>query len=276
LDATTNLSELSQKVGDIHEERLAAYKAFKAVAGLGDPIQPENREQDIKGILKQVFGTSPKFGTVQRKMLGSTVDLVGRATITPNPNLDMDQVGLPIDKAWTLYQPFVVRRLVRRGMGKLQAREAVKERTEPALRELQNEIRERPVVINRAPVLHRYGVMAFWPQLTSSNTLEIPPLVVGGFGADFDGDAMQYHVPSKDDAVEEAIAKLLPSRNLFAASDFDVHYLPTQEYISGLWAASAKEEKLSTPRVFKTKRDAIQAYQRGDINVGQRVEIMGS
>lgn len=274
-EAAQNLKELAKISEDVSDERLALYKAFKAVSGLGDPVSPEFQEQGVKGILKHVFGTSPKFGTVQRKLLGSTVDLVGRATITPNPNLDMDQIGLPIDEAWTLYQPFVVRRLVRRGLGKVKAMEEAKERTDLAKRELQQEMQERPVIINRAPVLHRYGVMAFWPQLTSSSTLEIPPLVVGGFGADFDGDAMQFHVPSSEDAVSEAKDTLLPSRNLFAAGDFDVHYTPSQEYVGGLWAASAKVDRMSRPRVFKSKKDAIAAYKRGEIGVGQQVEIIG-
>jgi len=273
MEATKNLKDLSGVTDDVSEERLAVYKAFKGVTGLGDPVSPENKEQGITGILKHVFSSSPKFGVVQRKLLGSTVDLVGRATITPNPNLDMDQVGIPIDKAWTMYQPFVVRRLVRRGMGKIKAMQETKARAPLALRELQNEMKVRPVIINRAPVLHRYGVMAFWPQLTTSSTLEIPPLLVSGFGADFDGDAMQFHVPASDDAVDEAKEKLMPSRNLFAVSDFDVHYMPSQEYIGGLWAASTKVDK-SPPRVFKTKKDAIAAYRRGEIGVGQRVEIV--
>jgi len=274
IEANDNLHELSKITDDVADERLALYKAFKGVTGLGDPISPEFQEQDVKGILKQIFGPSPKFGTVQRKLLGSTVDLVGRATITPNPNLDMDQVGLPIDEAWTLYQPFIVRRLVRRGMRKLNAMQETKDRTPRALRELQAEMKERPVIINRAPVLHRYGVMAFWPQLTSSDTLEIPPLIVGGFGADFDGDAMQFHVPSSDDAVEEAKDKLLPSKNLLATSDFDIHYAPSQEYIGGLWAATTQVSP-TPPRVFKSKRDAIAAYMRGEISPGQQVEIVG-
>lgn len=212
--------------------------------------------------------------TVQRKLLGSTVDLVGRATISPNPNLDMDQVGIPIEKAWTLYQPFIVRRLVRRGLGKLQAMEAVKDRTPAALKEMQEEMKERPVIINRAPVLHRYGLMAAWPQLTSHNVLEIPPLVVGGFGADFDGDAMQFHVPASEAAVKDAIDKMLPSKNLFAVKDFDVHYLPTMEYVGGLWAASTHHDKKAPTRTFRTKKDALAAYRRGDIGVGTPVEIL--
>jgi len=272
-DASDNLKKMSELSDDVTEERLAVYKAFKGITGLGDPIQPEHREQNIKGILKHVFGSSPKYGTVQRKLLGTTVDLVGRATITPNPNLDMDQVGLPIDKAWTLYQPFVVRRLVRRGMGTLKAMQAVKDRTDAALTELQGEMKTRPVIINRAPVLHRYGVMAFWPQLTSSETLEIPPLTVSGFNADFDGDAMQFHVPSSDSAVKESVNKLMPSRNLLAAGDFDVNYSPSMEYVGGLWAASSERDKKPV-RSFRSKKDALRAYARGEINVGQRIEVL--
>lgn len=273
-EASKNLEDLSKITDDISDERLAVYKAFKGVTGLGDPLSPEFQGQDIKGILKHIFGASPKFGTVQRKLLGSTVDLVGRATIIPNPNLDMDQVGLPIDEAWTLYQPFIVRRLVRRGMGKIKAMQEATERTPLALREMQDEMKVRPVIINRAPVLHRYGVMAFWPQLTSSATLEIPPLIVGGFNADFDGDAMQFHVPSSDDAVEEVKEKLLPSRNLLSTSDFGVHYIPSQEYVGGLWAASTRTDA-GPPRVFTAKKDAIAAYKRGEIGIGQTVEILG-
>ena len=273
-DANENLKQLSGKTADLGDERLALYNAFKGVTGLGDPIKPENKEQDIKGILQHIFGTAPKFGVVQRKLLGSTVDLVGRGTITPNPNLDMDHVGLPIDKAWTLYKPFVVRRLVRRGLGKIKAMEEVKDQTPSALRELQAEMQSRPVVINRAPVLHRYGVMAFWPVLTKSNTLEIPPLIVGGFGADFDGDAMQFHVPASDEAVKEAQKKMLPSSNLLNVQRFDTNYAPTMEYVGGLWAASTKEDGKPV-RVFHSSREAVAAYRRGDISAGQKIEIVG-
>jgi DNA-directed RNA polymerase subunit beta' len=273
-DANDNLKKLSGKTPDLGEERLALYNAFKGVTGLGDPIKPENKDQDIKGVLAHVFGSSPKFGSVQRKLLGSTVDLVGRATITPNPNLSMDQIGLPVDKAWTIYQPFVVRRLVRRGVGKVKAMEEVSQRTPAALRELQNEMQERPIIVNRAPVLHRYGIMAFWPQLTSSKTLEIPPIVTPGFGADFDGDAMQFHVPASDSAVKEAQQRLLPSKNLLNVTRFDANYLPTMEYVGGLHAASTKDNK-KPPAVFKSTKDALAAYHRGEIDAGQKVEIVG-
>jgi hypothetical protein len=273
LDSNQAIQELENDVDDVSEERLNIYDSFKAVVGLGDPIQPRHREQKVRGILKHVFGSSPKYGTVQRKLLGSTVDLVGRAAITPNPDLDMDQVGLPIDKAWTLYRPFIVRRLVRRGMPRMQALQQVQDRSKAALHEMQSEMQERPLIVNRAPTLHRYGVMAFWPQLTQSDTLEIPPLVTPGFTADFDGDAMQFHVPATAAAVRDATQKMLPSRNLYSAGDFGIEYAPTHEYLGGLWSASTKQDK-KPPRVFRSRADAVKAYRRGEIGVGQAVEIM--
>jgi hypothetical protein len=87
---------------------------------------------------------------------------------------------------------------------------------------------------------------------------------------------MQYHVPAQDSAVDEAIEKLLPSRNLISTGDFDVHYLPSMEYVGGLWAASSRIDKKKPTKLFKTKKAAIAAYRRGDIGVGQRVEIMES
>jgi len=272
-EASSHLKNLSKKVDDISDERIAVYQAFRAVTGLGDPITPELQDRNVKGILKNIFGRSPKHGVLQRKLLGTTTDVVGRAAITPNPELDMDQVGIPEDKAWDIYRPFVIRKLVQRGMPRLRAALAVKEKEDPARTELMKVMSERPVIINRAPVIHRYGMMAAWPHLVKNDTMQVSPLVVGGFNADFDGDAMQYHVPVSDSAVDEAIQKLLPSRNLFAAADFEVHYKPSQEYVGGLYSASTARDR-SAPRTFSSKKEAISAYKRGEIGPGQRVVIL--
>jgi len=272
LESRDVLRELKDQVDDVGEEQLGVYDAFKAVTGLGDPTRPEHKEQKIKGILKTVFGSSPKYGTVQRKLLGSTVDLVGRATIVPNPNLDMDQVGLPEDKAWNLYKPFIVRRLVRKGMARAAAASQWKDRGKLARTELVEEMKVRPVIANRAPTLHRYGVMSFWPQLTANNVLEVPPLVVGGFTADFDGDAMQFHVPAREAAVKEAVERLMPSQNLLSAGDFKVHYTPSHEFTGGLWKATTGRAN-RPPIRFRNKKEAVAAYRRGDIAADQVVEI---
>jgi DNA-directed RNA polymerase subunit beta len=274
-DANSLLKDLSGQLGDdVGEERLSVYKALRGVTGLGDPIHPRNKERQVKGILKHVFGNSPKVGVVQRRLLGSAVDLVGRSVITPNPDMDMDHVGIPESKAWEVYKPFIVRNLVRQGTSRLEAVRAVEERSQVARQTLLREMESRPVLINRAPTLHRYGMMAAYPKLVKGDTLQISPLIVGGFNADFDGDAMNYHVPSTDEAAREAAEKMLPSRNLFSAATFKVQYGPSQEYVGGLYEATARQDKLNKPLVFQTKADAIRAYKQGRINVDRQIVIM--
>jgi DNA-directed RNA polymerase beta subunit len=273
-DSNDMLRQMSDKVDDVGDERLSTYDAMKAVSGLGEPTHPKNQERGVKGLLKQIFGSSPKFGMIQRKLLSTTTDLVGRAAIIPNPDLDMDSVGLPEEKAWDLYTPYVVRHLVRRGMPRMQAAQRVKDKDPVAKDALVNEMKQRPVMIDRAPVLHRYGVMAFWPRITKGDTMQISPLVVGGFNADFDGDAMQFHLPADDDAAQEMAEKMLPSRNLFSASKFKAHYLPSQEYVGGLYHATTRIDKRNKPAVFETTADAIRAYNQGQISADRQVHIL--
>lgn len=273
-DANSVLKESSGVLADYGDERLGVYNSLKGVVGLGAPQHPKNVERRVKGFLEKIFGSSPKFGTVQRKLLSSTVDLVGRAVITPNPDLDMDEVALPEEKAWEIYKPFVVRGLVRRGMPRMQALNAIEEKNKAAFDELNTQMNRRPIIINRAPVLHRYGVMAFYPRLTKNKVMEVSPVITKGFGADFDGDAMQYHVPSTEEAAKEAIEKMLPSKNLFSASSFKAQYVPNKEYQTGLYVASSRIDKKAKPRVFRSKKDAIAAYRRGDISVDTPVHIV--
>jgi len=276
LDANNTLKEASGAFSEFGDERLALYDSMRAVSGLGDPLQPKNQERRVQGFLSHIFGSSPKYGTVQRKLLSTTTDLVGRAVITPNPDLDMDEVALPEDKAWDVYKPFVVRGLVRRGLPRMQALQAVEDRNKAAYAELHTQMSSRPIVINRAPVLHRYGMMAFYPRLTKNKVMEVNPVITKGFGADFDGDAMQYHVPSTEDAAQEAVEKMLPSKNLFSTSSFKAHYLPQKDYQAGLYLASSRVDKKSKPRVFRSRQDAFNAYRRGDIDVDTPVHIVES
>jgi hypothetical protein len=276
LEATSNFNSMKGSVGadNTGSERLAIYDSFKAVTGLGDPIQPKLVEKNVSGILKSIFGNSPKFGTVQRKLLSSTVDNVGRSVIIPNPDLDMDTVGIPEGKAFEVYDKFITRRLKRLGMPMGEALRHVKDKSELARKMLEKEMDERPVFINRAPVLHRFGIMAFRPKLVTGDTMHISPLIVKGFGADFDGDAMQFHVPTSEAAVREAYDRMMPSKNLLHPADFKspVH-APINEYISGLYHASS-QTSARKPRVFASKKDAIAAYKRGDIQADDPVEII--
>lgn len=275
-EANANLSEIQKELGKEASgaERLATYNAFKAVTGLGDPISQKTKDKNVKGVLKSIFGTSPKFGTLQRKLISTTVDNVGRAVITPNPDLDMDSVGLPEEKAFKVYDKFITRRLVRKGMPLRQAREHVANKTPLARQLLLEEMDERPVYITRAPVLHKFGVLAMKPRLTKGDTLQVSPLIVKGFNADFDGDAMNYHVPSTEASRKEALEKLLPSRNLFSLSDLkSVMHAPANEYVGGLYHATKSKSK-RPKKIFRSISDVKQAYARGDIDIDDNVQIL--
>jgi len=273
-DANAVLKELAGSVDDVSQERLAVYDAMKAVAGLGDPIGVKTKATGVRGILKELLGSGgPKTGTFHRRLLGSAVDLVGRAVISPDDKLGLDEVGLPEDKAWVVYRPFVVRRLVRRGMSPFQAIRTVADRADAARVELVREMSERPVLVNRAPTWHRYGFMAFWPRLAAGSTLRVNPLSLPGFGADFDGDQENYQVPASAEAVREAVDRMLPSKNLITPKAFEVHQVPRHEYLIGNWIATSRADKKTPVRRFRSAADAMAAYWRGDINVDARVEV---
>lgn len=272
--ANNDLRDLKGNVADeqLGEERLKVYKSFKAITGLGDPVQPKTQEKQVKGLLAHVFGSSPKLGMFQRRVIGSPVDVVGRAVITPNPELSMDQVGLPESKAWTIYRPFIMRRLIRSGMPATDAAKAVANQADVARKSMLAEMKERPVMINRAPTLHRYSFLAAWPILTKGNTLQIPPVLTKGFNADFDGDAMNYHVPVDPEAVKDAINLMMPSNNLRSVRDFKVHYLPLNEFLMGLYLASGDKSKRH-PRIFHSQQDVIAAFHRGEISANDPVTV---
>lgn len=261
----------------VGESRLNLYKAFKAVVGLGDPIKPERVQQNIKGLLHEVFGSNPKFGVFQRKLLGTTVDMSARAVITPNPELNMDQIGMPEDKAWQLYDRFVTRRLIRQMGGRPDARAAaikmVMDRTPQAKEMLLKEMASRPLLATRAPALHRFNIMAFYPILTTSKSLQLSPPVCSGYNADFDGDQMNFHVVVSDKAIDEVNRKLLPSRNVKGLTDFKPMYSPKIEYLQGLYQASTRKSGKRMVPVYAKASDVLSAFKRGELNADDAVSI---
>lgn len=278
MDANENLKGMKQELGEnnVGQERLATYHAYKAVTGLGDPVTKRSKEKGLQGLLGYVFSTSPKFGAVQRRLLSSAVDNVGRAAIIPDPDLDMDQVGIPENQAFDMYSRFITRRLVRSGMPLVNAIQAVKEKNDQARNALLKEMDARPVIINRAPVLHKHGILAFRPQLTKGDVMRISPMVTKGFNADFDGDAMQMHVPSTEKAAGEAYDKMLPSRSLISLADrrSPIHGFE-EEFVAGLFAATQRhKDAKQSPKLYLTEADAEAAFDRGDISATDEVKIL--
>lgn len=280
-EANKHLKDLKAEGVDIADDRMSAYGAVKAVVGLGDPLNIKNREKGVAGMLTHIFGkSSPKFGMFQQKLLSTTVDVVGRAVISPEPKLDMDQVGIPESTAWDIYRPHIMRRLARKynaGSHKIDLTELAKwivNRDPRAKKALEEEMENRPVIISRAPVWHKFGIMGAWPVLTEGNTMKLPPLVYPGFGADNDGDAMNFHVPASDEAVKEVIEKMLPSKNLISTSDFKLQMQPKQEFLLGLYLAT-KDKSKKEPRTFESREAAIKAALNGQIEFNDPVIIKG-
>jgi DNA-directed RNA polymerase beta' subunit len=274
LEARENYVGAEKEFGDAGEEYMAMNNAVKAITGVREPINPRTAEQNVKGILKYAIGigTTPKAAFYQRKVIGSAVDTVGRGVITADANLDMDEVGIPQDMAWTVFRPFVVRRLVREGMPGSEAVKEIKERTPRAKLALEAEMEQRPVVYNRAPSLHRYAYVAAWGKLRDDDAIGMPYHTLKGIGGDFDGDAINIHVPVSEEAVTDAKEKLLPSKSLLHTSTFETHLEPVQDYLAGLYLASVpKDEPVKS---FASLEEAKKAFARGEISIRTPIRIL--
>ena len=190
IESSSAFSELKKDLPDsaLDAERLNIYGAVKAAYGLGEPITPEGQSKRLKGAIRQVIGTSPKTGMAQSKVFSKPVDVVGRGVAAPDPNLDMDQVGIPEDAAWDLYKDFTLRNLVMHGYPAVRASEMIEKRTPEARDALDKEMANRPVILDRAPTLHKFNLMGFYPHIVEGNTIRVSPIVCKGFNLDFDGD----------------------------------------------------------------------------------------
>ena len=271
-----NLKELNTEVGQAStgKEQLALYKAVKAAVGLADPASAKLKQKNVNGLIRHVLGSNPKFSMFQRKVLSSTVEGVGNAVITPDPSLDMDHVGVPEDMAFSVFRPYIVRRLVASGASPIEAMKQVEKRSASARSALLAEMEKRPVMITRAPVLHKYNFMAARPILTTGSTMRLSPSVVVGFNADFDGDQMRLHVPSTQKAVDEAYSRMLPSRNLLSAATFQAMPFIKNEFLYGLYLASKNKADKGTAKTFRTKEDAIKAFNRGELKSTDSIKLL--
>lgn len=148
------------------------------------------KAKNVGGLLKWALGKSPKFSAFQRKVLGSVVDTVGRGVVVPSTKVKLNEIGMPVEMAWDVYAPFVTRKLVQRNYTPIEAMKMVKSRSRAAFDALQEAVAERPVVMNRAPSLHKLSLMGFNVKLTSGNAIKVNPSIVVPFGMDFDGDTV--------------------------------------------------------------------------------------
>jgi DNA-directed RNA polymerase subunit beta' len=190
--------------------------------------------RELKSLSDMLKG---KKGRFRRNLLGKRVDYSGRSVIVIGPKLKLHQCGLPKTMALELYRPFVISRLVRYNYASnVKGAKRIIEREKPEVWEVLEEvIKERPVLLNRAPTLHRLGIQAFEPQLVEGKAIQIHPLVCSAFNADFDGDQMAVHVPLSDKAVQEARELMLSTKNLLKPADGQPIVGPSKDMVLGIY-----------------------------------------
>jgi len=217
-----------------------------------------------------------KQGRFRQNLLGKRVDYSGRSVIVVGPQLKLHQCGLPKEMALELFKPFVIKRLIDLSHAQnIKSAKRMVERARPQVWDVLEEIiRERPVLLNRAPTLHRLGIQAFEPQLVEGKAIQLHPLVCAAFNADFDGDQMAVHLPLSVEAQAEARILMLASNNILKPSDGRPVTLPTQDMIIGLHhLTTVKEGALGEGRAFSSVAEAIMAFDQKTLDLNATVRI---
>ncbi|MEW6142864.1 MAG: DNA-directed RNA polymerase subunit beta' [Chloroflexota bacterium] len=217
-----------------------------------------------------------KQGRFRQNLLGKRVDYSGRSVIVVGPELKVHQCGLPKRMALELFKPFIMRRLVEQGFAhNIKSARRQAERARPEVRDLLEEVvRERPVLLNRAPTLHRLSIQAFEPVLIDGSAIQIHPLVCSAFNADFDGDQMAVHVPLSKAAIKEAREQMLSTRNMLLPSSGEPIMAPTLDMVLGCYyLTSLKSRAKGEGSRFSSSEDARLAYELGAIELGAEIEV---
>jgi DNA-directed RNA polymerase subunit beta' len=238
----------------------------------GRPVTgPGNRP--LKSLSDMLKG---KQGRFRQNLLGKRVDYSGRSVIVVGPQLKLHQCGLPKQMALELFKPFVMKRLVDLNHAQnIKSAKRMVERARPVVWDVLEEvITEHPVLLNRAPTLHRLGIQAFEPQLVEGKAIQIHPLVCTAFNADFDGDQMAVHLPLSAEAQAEARILMLSSNNILSPASGRPITSPTHEMVLGLFhLTSMRDGKTGEGRVFATEAEAIMAYDAAVLDLRARVQI---
>ncbi|MFC8599097.1 DNA-directed RNA polymerase subunit beta' [Isoptericola sp. NPDC057191] len=238
----------------------------------GRPVTgPGNRP--LKSISDMLKG---KQGRFRQNLLGKRVDYSGRSVIVVGPQLKLHQCGLPKQMALELFKPFVMKRLVELNHAQnIKSAKRMVERTRGEVWDVLEEvIQEHPVLLNRAPTLHRLGIQAFEPQLVEGKAIHLHPLVCAAFNADFDGDQMAVHLPLSAEAQAEARILMLSSNNILKPSDGRPVTMPSQDMIIGLHhLTSDRPGATGEGRVFSSQAEAIMALDRGQLDLNATIKL---
>ena len=216
-----------------------------------------------------------KQGRFRQNLLGKRVDYSGRSVIVVGPELKMYQCGLPKEMALELFKPFVMKKLVEDGIAhNIKSAKRMVERVMPQVWDVLEEvIADHPVLLNRAPTLHRLGIQAFQPVLVEGRAIKLHPLVCTAYNADFDGDQMAVHVPLSVEAQAEARFLMLAAGNILKPSDGKPVCVPTQDMVLGSYYLTIDKEQEKEDKYFYSKEEAIMAYELKEIGVHDKIHV---
>ena len=240
-------------------------KSGKAVQG------PKQRE--LKSLTQSLKG---KQGRFRQNLLGKRVDYSGRSVIVVGPELKIYQCGLPKEMALELFKPFIMHKLVDRNLSlNFKSAKRLIEKQKPVVWDILEEvIKDHPVMLNRAPSLHRLSIQAFEPVLIEGRAIRLHPLVCGGFNADFDGDQMSVHVPLSPEAIAEARLLMLSSNNVLKPATGDPILTPTQDMVLGSYYLTIdKPGAKGENKTFTCEDEAIMAYQTGVVDIQASIYV---
>ena len=238
----------------------------------GRPVTgPGNRA--LKSLSDMLKGKSGRF---RQNLLGKRVDYSGRSVIVIGPELKIYQCGLPKEMAIELFKPFVMKELVARGTSQniKNAKKLVERLDEQVWDVLEEVIKDHPVMLNRAPTLHRLGIQAFEPVLVEGKAIKLHPLVCTAFNADFDGDQMAVHLPLSQEAQAECRFLLLSPNNLLKPSDGGLVAVPSQDMVLGVYYLTQERPgSIGEGKAFKNINEAILAYENGECTLHSRIKV---
>jgi DNA-directed RNA polymerase subunit beta' len=229
----------------------------------------------LKSLTDMIKG---KQGRFRENLLGKRVDYSARSVIVVGPELKLNQCGLPKKIALELYQPFIIRKLKEHGLADtIKSAKRMLERRDPEVWDILEEvIYQHPVLLNRAPTLHRMGIQAFEPVLVEGNAIKIHPLVCTGFNADFDGDQMAVHLPLSVEAQAEAHVLMLSTHNIFSPANGKPIISPSQDIVMGVYFITTNlpdDRPESDLKRFKDRREAILAYDTRKIGIHEKILV---
>lgn len=257
----------------------------EAVDSLLDLQKSRGRARNAAGSVAKVLKSLSdilrgKQGRFRQNLLGKRVDYSGRSTIISGPELKINQCGLPKEMALELFKPYLLHEIIVRGYApNIKSAKNYLEERDPVVYDILEEItKDHPILLNRAPTLHKLSILGFYPVLVDGHAIKLHPTVCAGYNADFDGDAMGVFVPLSKDAIEEVKTKMLPYFNLLKPADGTPIVIPNKEMALGVYYLTTfnqnfKDVKDEDTKIFATENEALSNYDLGRIELRQPVYV---